>query len=81
MSDNFVSIGAKECARILNVHYDTIKRAVYSQQLKGYRVGLRKLRTPEYCFKEYLNNLGYFSNQPQMKDKIKNAIEVMKIKY
>lgn len=78
MSD-FPSISAGECAKILNVHYDTIKRAIRSWKLRGYKVGQRKLRVPEDNFRYYLNNLAYSHNQPQMREKIKKAIEIMKI--
>ena len=75
---DFVSISAGECAKILNVHYDTIKSAIYSWRLRGYKVGRRKLRVPEDNFRYFLNNLAYSPNQPQMKEKIKKAIEIMK---
>jgi excisionase family DNA binding protein len=53
--DNFISV--RKCASILNVHYDTIRRAIHSGKLKAYRVGQRKLRIKESYFLEYINSL------------------------
>lgn len=71
---SFITINT--CAEILNVHPDTIKRAVRSGRLKAYKVGMYRYRILYSNFIEYLKSLRYSPNMPQMKDNIKNAIEI-----
>lgn len=63
------------CAKILNVHVRTIKRAIQAGKLKAYKVGRNKIRVRRVDFQNYLNNLGYSHNMPEMRGKIKSAID------
>ena len=57
LGDKFISV--KDCADMLGVHYDTLKRAIYSGKLRAFRVGKRKLRILPNDLITYLNNSRY----------------------
>jgi len=73
-------IEVKDCAKILNVHPLTIKRAIHAGKLRAVKVGQKRFRITEDDFRKYLNGLSYSVTFPLVnlpKEKIVRAIVEM----